>query len=114
MCGDASAPLSDARRGCLVFGWRRVGMRWLGVLWLLPAVVLAVDVVWLAPNRPVMAVALDELQVTSEPRVDMDAVATVRRGVVVELGGSANGAFVRVHVNGRAGYVPRDAVGIVD
>lgn len=100
--------------GLLVFGWRRIGLRWFGLVCLLPGLVLAVDVVWLAPNQPLTAVALDELKVTSEPRADMDAVATVRRGVLVELGGSTQGAFVRVQVDGRSGYVPRASVGVVD
>lgn len=100
--------------GCLLFGWRRIGLRWLGLVCLVPGVVLAVDVVWLAPSRPVEAVALQELQVTSEPRADLEAVATVRQGVMVELGGSTQGAFVRVRVQGRTGYVPRAAVGVVD
>ena len=44
----------------------------------------------------------------------MGAIATVRPGVLVALGGGASGAFVRVEVGGRVGYARRDAVGVVD
>ncbi|MCK5942683.1 MAG: BatD family protein, partial [Planctomycetes bacterium] len=66
--------------GCLVFGWRRVGWRWCGLLCLAPGLVFAVDVAWLEPARPVRAVALEQLDVRSEPRDDLAAVATVRAG----------------------------------
>ena len=98
----------------LLFGWRRIALRWAGFVLLAPALTLAVDVVVLEPSRPTMAVALRELQVTAEPRADMAAVATVRAGAMVELGGGAAGGFVLVRVNGRAGYARRDAVGVVD
>ena len=100
--------------GCLLFGWRRIGVRWVGLMWLVPGLTLAVDVLWLEPVRPVMAVALEELEVTAEPREGLGAIATVRPGVLVALGGGASGAFVRVEVGGRVGYARRDAVGVVD
>jgi len=99
---------------CLVCGWRRIGLRWVGLACLALGLTLVIDVVVLQSGRPAMAVALEELQVTAEPRVDMSAVATVRPGVMVALGGGSSGAFVRVEVAGRVGYVPRASVGIVD
>ena len=44
----------------------------------------------------------------------MDAVATVRPGVMLPLGGGASGSFVRVEVNGRVGYAQRDLIGVVE
>ena len=98
----------------LLFGWRRLALRWLGAALLVPGVILVVDAVWLAPSKPLMAVALDELRVTAEPREGMDAVATVRPGVMLPLGGGASGSFVRVEVNGRVGYAQRDLIGVVE
>lgn len=98
----------------LVLGWRRVGLRWVGALALLPGLALAADVVWLEPGRPTRAVALTELKVTAEPRADLAAVATVRPGALIALLGGQDGSFVRVEAGGRIGYVARSAVGVVD
>ncbi|MEC9047124.1 MAG: BatD family protein [Planctomycetota bacterium] len=99
---------------CLLCGWRRVGLRWVGALSLVTGLTLAVDALCITPTRPAMAVALEELSVTAEPRGGMEAIATVRPGVMVTLGGGASGAFVRVEVGGRVGYAPRRAVGVVE
>lgn len=109
--GGAAMTLAAA---LLVFGWRRAGLRWLGAFCLLPGLGLAVDGVWLEPNKPRTAVALEELQVTAEPRVGMAAVATVRPGALLALRGGADGSFVRVEAGGRVGYAPRAAVGVVE
>ena len=98
----------------LLLGWRRVALRGLGALLFVPGVVLALDAVWLAPSQPLMAVALEELRVTAEPREGMEAVATVRPGVMLPLGGGARGSYVQVEVNGRVGYAQRDQVGVVE
>lgn len=110
MCGLAMLLAA----GCLVLGWRRVGLRWAGLVCLAPGLVLAVDVLWLSPSRPATAVALEDLAITSEPRVDMPAVAAVRAGVLVTLTGGASGGFVRVEAGDRRGYAPRAAVGVVE
>ncbi len=100
--------------GCLVLGWRRLWLRWLGLACLLPGLVLAGDVLWLAPSQPLQAVALVDLAITSEPRADLPPVAEVRAGVLVSLAGGTEGGFVRVQAGDRRGYAPRDAVGVVE
>lgn len=99
--------------GCLVFGWRRPGLRWIGLLVLLPAAWLAAEVTWLEPARPARAIALQKLAVVSEPRAGLEPVATVRPGVEVSVLGSAEGSFVRVLAGDRTGYAPREDVAVV-
>jgi hypothetical protein len=99
--------------GCLVFGWRRIGWRWVGTICLVPGAVLSIDVLWLAPSRALQAVALHELSVTAEPRAGMDAVAIVRPGALVGLLGSSVGEYVRIDASGRSGYVAADAVAVI-
>ena len=99
--------------GCLVFGWRRIGMRWIGAVCLVPGVVLSMDVLWLTSSRALKAVALQELSVTAEPRAGMDAVAIVRPGALVDLLGSSVGEYVRIDASGRSGYVAVDAVAVI-
>ena len=96
--------------GCLVLGWRRIGWRWVGVLVLVPGLWLGLELVWFGPQRAPLAVALQPLELVSEPRAGLPAVATVRAGVVVELRGSTDGAFVRVQAGDRLGYVASAAV----
>ncbi len=97
-----------------VFGWRRVGLRWVGALALAPGVALAIDVVCLEPSRARSAVALRGLEVTAEPRAGMAAVANVRAGALVTLRGGVDGSYVRVEAGGRVGYAERAAVGVVE
>jgi hypothetical protein len=99
--------------GFLVFGWRRIGWRWVGAICLVPGAVLSIDVLWLAPSRTLQAVALQELSVTAEPRAGMAAVATVRPGALLEVLGSSGGEFVLVDASGRSGYVAADAVAVI-
>lgn len=100
--------------GLLVFGWRRVGCRWIAAICLLPGTVLALDVVWLTPFAPVQAVAVEPLSVTAEPRAGMEPVASVRAGAIVELLGSHSGEFVRIDASGRSGYVAAAAVAVIE
>lgn len=100
--------------GLFVFGWRRVGYRWVAAICLVPGTVLAVDIVWLTPFAPVRAVAVDALSVTAEPRAGMTAVAKVRPGAVVALLGSKGGEFVRIDASGRSGYVAADAIAVIE
>jgi len=100
--------------GCLVLGWRRAGLRWVGALALVPGLALAVDLVWIEPSRPPLAIALQKLAIVSEPRAGLEPVATVRPGVGVAVLGGASGSFVRVAAGDRSGYVPRDAVALVE
>ena len=99
---------------CLVTGWRRVGLRWVGAIALMPGLWLAAEEVWLGPSRRPVAIALTAIAITSEPRADLDAVATVRPGVAVDVLGSTQGAFVRVSAAGRSGYVPTAAIAVVE
>jgi len=98
---------------CLVLGWRRPGLRWAGALVLVPTLVVALDLLWFAPQRPAQAIALQKLALVSEPRAGLEPVATVRAGVTVDVLGSAEGSFVRAAAGDRSGYAPRDAVAIV-
>jgi hypothetical protein len=100
--------------GLLVFGWRRIGCRWLAAICLLPGTVLALDIVWLTPFAPVQAVALESLLVTAEPREGMEPVAKVRAGAIVALLGSHSGEFVRIDASGRSGYVAAAAVAVIE
>ena len=100
--------------GCLVFGWRRIGWRWVGAVCLALGGILSLDVLWLAPSRALQAVALQELSVTAEPRAGMDAVAIVRPGALVELLGSSVGEYVRVDASGRSGYVAAGTVAVIE
>ena len=100
--------------GCLVLGFRRIGLRWVGGLVLVPGLWFAVDLLWLEPRRPARAVALQKLALVSEPRAGLEPVATVRPGVLVELLGGAQGTFVRVQAGDRSGYAPREAVAVVE
>jgi tetratricopeptide (TPR) repeat protein len=93
-----------AAAACLLFGWSRIGLRWLGLLCLVPAAWLALELLWLAPQRPQPAIARQKLSLVSEPRADLPPLLTVRPGVTVELLGSAQGAYVRVRVGERVGY----------
>ena len=99
--------------GCLVLGWRRAGLRWIGVLVLVPGAWLALEALWLAPMRPVHAIALKPLALLSEPRTGLEPVATVRAGVTVGLLGGEQGSFVRVQAGDRSGYTPRESVAVV-
>lgn len=100
--------------GCLVFGFHRLGWRWLGITCLSAGLLLALDVLWLAPGRPLQGVVLRELPVTSEPRSDMEAVAVIRPGAIVDLLGGRGGDFLRVDASGRSGYVAADAIAVVE
>ncbi|HEX5053586.1 MAG TPA: BatD family protein [Planctomycetota bacterium] len=102
-----------AAAACLVLGWRRVGLRWIGVLVFVPGAMLSVDALWLEPQRPAQAIALQKLSLVSEPRLGLESVATVRPGVAVSVLGGEQGTFVRIQAGERSGYAPRAAVAIV-
>lgn len=98
----------------LLFGWRRSASRAVGLLLLAGGAVFAVELLWLAPNRPPRAIALEPLELRAEPRADLPAVATVRPGVEVEVHGSVGGSWVRVRIGDRIGYAPGAAVAVVE
>jgi len=98
---------------CLLIGWRRTGLRWIGGIILLPGLWLSVEILWLAPTRPPEAIALQQLAITSEPRSDLEPVATVRPGVTVQILGSTEGAFVRIAAGERSGYAQRAVIAVI-
>lgn len=108
-----AALLMSLGAGCLVLGWRRVGLRWAGALVLLPGCIVALEVLWLGPQRPGLAIALDEVAVVAEPRAGLVPVATVQRGVALPVLGGGEGAFVRVQVGERSAFAPREQLGLV-
>ncbi len=100
--------------GCLIFGFYRLGWRWLGITCLSAGLLLALDVLWLTPGRPIQGVVLRNVPVTAEPRTDMEAVAVIRPGAIVDLLGGRGGEYLRVDASGRSGYVAADAVAVVE
>jgi hypothetical protein len=97
---------------CLVFGWRRAGLRWVGLLALLPGAWFAAEQLVFA-SAPA-AIALQKLAIVAEPRAGLEPVATVRPGVAVALLGGSEGSFVRVRAGERSGYVPRAQIARIE
>jgi hypothetical protein len=60
-----------------------------------------------------VAIALRSLELASEPRAGLPAIATVRGGVSLVVLGGTEGAFVRVRAADRIGFVARDAMALV-
>jgi hypothetical protein len=110
----AAALLLALAAGCCAFGWRRVGLRWLALLATGPGVWLALDALVVAPGRPPVAIALQQLALVSEPRAGLEPVATVRAGVRVDLLGGDAGSYVRVRAGDRVGFAPREHVAVVE
>jgi tetratricopeptide (TPR) repeat protein len=100
--------------GCLIFGFHRLGWRWLGIACLSAGLLLALDILWLTPGRPIQGVVLRNVPVTAEPRTDMEAVALIRPGAIVDLLGGRGGEYLRVDASGRSGYVAADAIAVVE
>jgi SH3-like domain-containing protein len=80
---------------------------------LAPGVLFAVELLLLAPARPPAAVALEKVAIVAEPRDGLEAIATVRAGVVLDVLGSGQGAWMRVGIGEKRGYVPSAAVLVV-
>jgi hypothetical protein len=76
--------------------------------------VFAVELLWLAPNRPPVAIALERLELRAEPRADLPSLATVRPGVAVEVHGSLGGSWLRVAIGDRIGYAPAATLAVVE
>ncbi|MCA8944320.1 MAG: hypothetical protein KDB80_17270, partial [Planctomycetes bacterium] len=95
----------------LVFGSRAV--RWIGVVLLVPAILLALEVVWFGPARLPDAIVLPpQVGVVAEPRDGLEPVLKLRRGVRVEVLGQSE-AWSSVRANGRQGYVPTESIGVI-
>lgn len=98
----------------LVLGWRRQVCRVLGFVVLVPATVLSVEILFLAPGRPPAAIVVAERAgVVAEPRAGLDAVVKLRRGARVHVLGEGP-QWVKVRAGAREGYVPADAVEVID
>ena len=93
---------------------RRNAGRWLGGIALVPALLLAVELLWLGPARPPLAIALKALPLVAEPRAGMQPVATVQPGVALVLRSGSSGEWVRVEADGRSGYAPQQDIAIVE
>lgn len=98
----------------LLMSWRRIGLRWLGVLLLLPGGVIAVDLLWLSAERPPAAIALESLALVAEPRTGMTPIATIRPGYRVEVLPGGQGEFVRITAGERTGYVPASVIARIE
>jgi hypothetical protein len=110
--GLGAACMVLAVAGC--WFWRRwLTARWLGALALVLGLSLFAELLWLQPMRPPMAIALRSLELASEPRAGLPAIATVRGGVSLVVLGGTEGAFVRVRAADRIGFVARDAMALV-
>lgn len=94
---------------------RRAAARWVGAIVLVPGVLVAVELLWLRPQRPPAAIALRRLELVAEPRAGLPATAHVEPGVrLVWRSGAATGGFVRVDAGGRSGYAPREDVARIE
>lgn len=97
----------------LVLGWRRLLTRTLGFVVLLPAVLLAIELLVLAPGRPLRGIVVaDRGAVTAEPRRDLEPVVKLRRGASVAVLGEGP-TWVKVQVGEREGYLAADAVQVI-
>lgn len=96
----------------LVFGRR--ALRWLGALLLLPALLLAAEVLWLGPARAPRGIVTERrVDVVAEPRAGLDAVVKLRGGAEVDVL-SAGPEWTLVRAGGRSGYVPSRAIGVIE
>ncbi len=99
--------------GFLFLFWRHRRLRATGFVLLLPALILAADVLWVEPNEAPMGIVLeDRAALVSEPRRGLQPVLTLRSGVSVEVLGEGP-AWSQVEVRGRSGYLPADAMRVV-
>lgn len=110
----ACAVLMSIAGGCWLFGRRRVLLRWLGSLALVPAIALTIESLWLQPVRVPTAIAQQSLAIAAEPKLGMSALAVVRPGVRLDVLGGSEGGFVRVRVADHTGFVPRDSIAVIE
>lgn len=99
---------------CLVLGIRRIGVRWLFVLFVLPGGWFAIELLWWLPSRPPSCVALGRLPIVAEPRDGMEPVATVKPGLVLPILGGDVGNWLLVQAGDRAGYVQKSQVARIE
>jgi hypothetical protein len=98
---------------CLVLGWRRAWLRAAGFLALVPALALSIELLWLAPARPLRGIVTAARgEVVAEPRDGLEALFKVKRGAEVAVLGEGP-KWTRVLVQGREGYLPSAAVGVI-
>ena len=105
--------LNALAAGFLLLAWRRRALRMAGFVLLLPALILAADVLWVEPNEAPLGIVLeDRVALVSEPRPGLQPVLTLRRGVSLDVLGEGP-AWTQVEVRGRSGYLPADAMRVV-
>ena len=98
--------------GLLFFGGRR--LRILGIVAAVPALLLVVEIGFLAPNRPPKGIVISpQAALRSEPSADLAPLMTIRAGVAVDVLGSSSGWTV-VRARGRKGWLPADAVAKIE
>ena len=99
---------------CLVLGRRSGWLRAIGMVAVVPATALILEVLWLGPSRaPAAIVTARQTDLVSEPREGLDAVLVLREGVAVDVL-AAGPSWTRVQVEGRSGYVAAADLGMVE
>jgi SH3-like domain-containing protein len=79
-----------------------------------PGALLAVELLWLAPARPPVGVALAKLSLYAEPRTGLEAIASVKPGVTLAIVGGGEGEWLRVAAGDRTGFAPRAQIAPVE
>ena len=99
--------------GLLVWGRKRRPLRIAGVVICVPALLLALEVLWFGPARQPRAVILKGAQVLAEPLAGLEPVLRLKPGVTVSLLGRVN-EWSRIEVGDRSGYVPAASLGVIE
>ncbi len=109
--------VGGALHAVAAFAWffvRRRGVRtFVVVVAGLPALLVTLELAWFRPSRPPLGVVVaPKAEVVAEPRDGLPALWTLRAGALVDVLGDG-GAFTRVSVEGRRGYLPAGSVRVV-
>lgn len=94
-------------------GRRRPLLRALALLCFVPAVLLALELLWWRPARPPHGIVLGATSVRAEPRDDLPAVLELKPGVTVAVL-AAGDRFTKIRAAGRSGWIHTDSVGTVE
>ncbi len=105
--------LMSASTALVAWSRRHAALRWFGIALLVPGACVAIELLWLRPTRPPRAIACEKVLLTAEPRLGMDAVATVAAGAELSLRSGTAGEFVRVDAAGRSGYAPSAKLAVI-
>lgn len=95
----------------VLLGGRR--LRAVGILLALPALLALLEVSWWGPARPPTGiVTVPRTALRSEPKVELEALMTLRAGVAVAVL-QEGPAWTRVRLRDREGYLPNDSLQVV-